>query len=93
MSHILAYNLIELDGRKMISFPANVTVEQLRTLFGKLSLEHIAALAYKQPRLFALYCLYHGWMRTPKDAHGFAPLDLVEAEAANIAQNIRSTTQ
>ena len=76
-----------VDGKVYISF-RGVKDSDLRAKVGPFTQANLAKLAYAQPQLFAVFCLYQGWLLASKDEEGFAPLEEVEHIAQDTAKRL-----
>ena len=78
-----------VNGKVYISFQG-VKDSDLRAKVGPFTQANLAKLAYAQPQLFAVFCLYQGWILASKDEEGFAPLEEVECIAQDTAKRLLS---
>ena len=76
-----------VDGKVYISFQG-VKDSDLRAKVGPFTQTNLAKLAYAQPQLFAVFCLYQGWILASKNEEGFAPLEEVERIAQDTAKRL-----
>ncbi|UYB98443.1 hypothetical protein [Thermus phage P23-45] len=75
-----------VDGVTYISF-ARVKDADIKRMVGKLSVGHLVNLAYANPEVFAVFCLYQAWVLLPKDDEGFVPLPAALEKAKEVAES------